>query len=237
MSESNNIVRVNFKSDIAFEEHIIGLDGQGIDPLSLDWEIVYRTSGSRRFVASNDGGSLTNAIIDENSGEMVVVFARHGLPQGRLIKELHVELDNEIFPEGIQNNYVPQVTQFELWDGPTDYSAAAPSELLLSYVKGDKGDPGIDAVVSGAEAMTLPAGSKATVRNAGASQNAFFVFGIPAGHDGKSAYQYARESGFSESEEEFSRILADAVTKTDMEKVLGDIEQALEIINSEYDED
>lgn len=202
MSESNNIVRVNFKSDIAFEEHIIGLDGQGIDPLSLDWEIVYRTSGSRRFVASNDGGSLTNAIIDENSGEMVVVFARHGLPQGRLIKELHVELDNEIFPEGIQNNYVPQVTQFELWDGPTDYSAAAPSELLLSYVKGDKGDPGIDAVVSGAEAMTLPAGSKATVRNAGASQNAFFVFGIPADTTaraptntrGRAAFQNRRKS-------------------------------------------
>lgn len=208
----NQSYKINYKSDVAFDESIVGLDGQAIDPMSLDWEIQYRTSGYQRFTASNNGGVLTNAIIDPDSGELVVVFARHGLPAGRLIKELHVEIDNEIFPQGIQNNYVPVITEYELWDGPTDYSIASPSQLLLSYAKGDRGDA---ARIVSVSAQTLPAGAQATVENTGTEQDASLLFGLPKGDAGRSAYEsyMATHPSATISENEYAAAPVDAAAE------------------------
>jgi hypothetical protein len=69
-----------------------------------------------------------------------------------------------------------------------------PEDRLLTFgiprgdkgdsVKGDKGDDGLSAVISGAEATTLAPGSAATVTLGGTPQDRIFTFGIPRGADG-----------------------------------------------------
>lgn len=134
--------KLNRQSDFVFRETLLDGSGNPIDPLSLNWEIEYRTTGWPRFSASQKDGVLTNAAIDENSGELLVLFNGHDLPSGELIKELHVEIDSALFPDGIEDNFIPRRTGYELWDGATDCGIAEPSEFLMNYYKGEQGERG-----------------------------------------------------------------------------------------------
>lgn len=134
--------KLNRQSDFVFRETLLDGSGNPIDPLSLNWEIEYRTTGWPRFSASHKDGVLVNAAIDENSGELLVLFNGHNLPSGELIKELHVEIDSALFPDGIEDNFIPRRTGYELWDGATDCGIAEPSEFLMNYYKGEQGEQG-----------------------------------------------------------------------------------------------
>lgn len=134
--------KLNRQSDFAFRETLLDGSGNPVDPLSLNWEIEYRTTGWPRFSASHKDGVLVNAAIDENSGELLVLFNGHNLPSGELIKELHVEIDSALFPDGIEDNFIPRRTGYELWDGATDCGIAEPSEFLMNYYKGEQGERG-----------------------------------------------------------------------------------------------
>lgn len=134
--------KLNRQSDFVFRETLLDGSGNPVDPLSLNWEIEYRTTGWPRFSASHKDGVLTNAAIDENSGELLVLFNGHNLPSGELIKELHVEIDSALFPDGIEDNFIPRRTGYELWDGATDCGIAEPSEFLMNYYKGEPGERG-----------------------------------------------------------------------------------------------
>lgn len=53
------------------------------------------------------------------------------------------------------------------------------------------------------------------------------------GKDGKSAYQYAEEGGYTGTEEEFGKLLANAATTQYVDGLVGDIAEILDYINGE----
>lgn len=91
---------------------------------------------------------------------------------------------------------------------------------------GAQGIDGAAATITVGTVTTGEAGTSATVTNSGTSSAAVFNFTIPrgaAGSDGKSAYEYAQDAGYTGTEEELSTALAS----------LGDLNSILDNINGE----
>ncbi len=113
------------KRDVGWPEH--------------DWVATFRTdNGLREYVASRKGDTLVNCFND--NGRIHVVFNNHRLGKGVLRVDFHSEIPNAIYPDGIQDLYEPQPLDVELVDGPGDCAGAAEVEVLLPYIKGEKGD-------------------------------------------------------------------------------------------------
>lgn len=118
------------KRDVGWPEH--------------DWVATFRTeNGLREYVASRKGDTFVNCFND--NGRIHVVFNNHRLGKGVLRVDFHSEIPNAIYPDGIQDLYEPQPLDIELVDGPGDCAGAAKVEVLLPYIKGDKGESGRDA--------------------------------------------------------------------------------------------
>lgn len=104
-----------------------------------DWVATFRTdNGLREYVASRKGDTLVNCFND--NGRIHVVFNNHRLGKGVLRVDFHSEVHNAIYPDGIQDLYEPQPLDIELVDGPGDCAGAAEVEVLLPYIKGDRGE-------------------------------------------------------------------------------------------------
>ena len=113
------------KRDVGWPEH--------------DWVATFRTeSGLREYVASRKGDTLVNCFND--NGRIHVVLNNHRLGKGVLRVDFHSEIPNAIYPDGIQDLYEPQPLDIELVDGPGDCAGAAEVEVLLPYIKGDRGE-------------------------------------------------------------------------------------------------
>ena len=113
------------KRDVGWPEH--------------DWVATFRTdNGLREYVASRKGDTLVNCFND--NGRIHVVFNNHRLGKGVLRVDFHSEIPNAIYPDGIQDLYEPQPLDIELVDGPGDCAGAAEVEVLLPYIKGDRGE-------------------------------------------------------------------------------------------------
>ena len=113
------------KRDVGWPEH--------------DWVATFRTdNGLREYVASRKGDTLVNCFND--NGRIHVVFNNHRLGKGVLCVDFHSEIPNAIYPDGIQDLYEPQPLDIELVDGPGDCAGAAEVEVLLPYIKGDRGE-------------------------------------------------------------------------------------------------
>lgn len=113
------------KRDVGWPEH--------------DWVATFRTeNGLREYVASRKGDTLVNCFND--NGRIHVVFNNHRLGKGVLLVDFHSEIPNAIYPDGIQDLYEPQPLGIELVDGPGDCAGAAEVEVLLPYIKGDRGE-------------------------------------------------------------------------------------------------
>lgn len=113
------------KRDVGWPEH--------------DWVATFRTdNGLREYVASRKGDTLVNCFND--NGRIHVVFNNHRLGKGVLRVDFHSEIPNAIYPDGIQDLYEPQPLDVELVDGPGDCAGAAEVEVLLPYIKGDRGE-------------------------------------------------------------------------------------------------
>ena len=128
-------------------ERLVDMAGNILDPLENDWEIAYTVECSqpRTYIASNKGGVLTNATIDEATNTIYVTFDRHGLPMGALVATLKYGFANPMYPDGTQEIQVPKLTGVLLWDGPSDDAKAEPSVFVLNYVRGPKGADGESA--------------------------------------------------------------------------------------------
>lgn len=112
------------KRDVGWPEH--------------DWVATFRSgNGLREYVASRKGDTLVNCFND--NGRIHVVFNNHRLGKGVLRVDFHSEIPNAIYPDGIQDLYEPQPLDIELVDGPGDCAGAAEVEVLLPYIKGDRG--------------------------------------------------------------------------------------------------
>lgn len=104
-----------------------------------NWTAKLWTSiGLNSYVVSRKGDVLVNCFND--NGRIHVVCNNHKLGKGRLQCEFHAELPNGIFPDGIEDLYEPQPLDIELVDGPGDCASAAEVEVLLPYIKGDRGE-------------------------------------------------------------------------------------------------
>lgn len=113
------------KRDVGWPEH--------------DWVATFWTANKANvYVASRKGDTLVNCFND--NGRIHVVFNNHRLGKGVLRVDFHSEVPNAIYPDGIQDLYEPQPLDVELVDGPGDCAGAAEVEVLLPYIKGDRGE-------------------------------------------------------------------------------------------------
>lgn len=113
------------KRDVGWPEH--------------DWVATFWTANKANvYVASRKGDTLVNCFND--NGRIHVVFNNHRLGKGVLRVDFHSEIPNAIYPDGIQDLYEPQPLDVELVDGPGDCAGAAEVEVLLPYIKGDRGE-------------------------------------------------------------------------------------------------
>jgi hypothetical protein len=138
---------INYRSDFTLSEQFIDREGATINPLSMDWRIVYTVpcSAPRTYIASYENGVLTNATVDTETNTIYVSFDNHGLSIGVLVATIEYSLPNSTFADGSQTIVKPKITGVKLWDGASDCIKAEPSVFVLNYVRGPKGADGESA--------------------------------------------------------------------------------------------
>lgn len=148
---------INYKSDFVLRERFRD-KARNLVPLpDVDFELRYWVRSHRIFVASRVGNVYTNCLPDGDA--LLVIFKDHGLCEGQLKRELHLQLDNDLMPDGVQDIYTPADPTVELWQFASDSDGVIESDLLAAYtrgpaftyddftpeqlaaLKGDKGDP------------------------------------------------------------------------------------------------
>ena len=148
---------INYKSDFVLRERFRD-KARNLVPLpDVDFELRYWVKSHRIFVASRVGNVYTNCLPDGDA--LLVIFKDHGLCEGQLKRELHLQLDNDLMPDGVQDIYTPADPSVELWQFASDSDGVIESDLLAAYtrgpaftyddftpeqlaaLKGDKGDP------------------------------------------------------------------------------------------------
>ena len=87
-------------------------------------------------------------------------------------------------PQGPQGSIGPQGLQGEQGEKGEKGDTGAQGPEGPQGATGPQGEPGDAATISVGTVTTLPAGSNATVTNAGTAREAIFNFGIPRGEDG-----------------------------------------------------
>ena len=97
-------------------------------------------------------------------------------------------------------------------DADVTMTGDAPNHGLRFVIpRGNKGDTGATPNLTIGSVTTLEAGQSATASMGGTAESPVLNLGIPRGApgaDGKSAYQYAVESGYTKTEAEFAEKLA-----------------------------
>lgn len=138
------IMHKNYKSDFDAILHLKSCVGDVCKEIGwpgYDWVAkFYTTSHDNVYIASNVGGVLTNCFND--NGNIHVVFNNHGLLSGTLRVEFSAEIPNGIYPDGSQLEVSPQPLDIELVRGRGDCGTIVDVDVMLSYIKGDKGDTG-----------------------------------------------------------------------------------------------
>lgn len=149
---------INYKSDFVLRERFRDASGNIVPlPDGVDFELVYTVKHGHFFKASRSGNAYVNCLPDGDA--LLVIFKDHGLCEGTLRRELHLQLINDLMPDGLQNVYYPVDTAVELWQFATDSPGVVECDVLAAYtrglpftfedftpeqlaaLKGDKGDP------------------------------------------------------------------------------------------------
>lgn len=186
---------INYRSDFTLAERLLNRDGEAIDPLSMDWRIVYSVAcaAPRTYTASHIDGVLTNATIDSATNTIYVEFDGHNLPLGVLVATIEYDNVNPMYPDGVQRVCLPKITGVKLWEGASDEIKAEPSVFILDYVKGDRGEQG----PQGEQGSQGPQGPQGVTGATGAQ-----------GPAGQSAYQAAQAGGYTGTSSQFSSDLS-----------------------------
>lgn len=130
---------VNYKSD--FPALLTFRDGKGNDigVPPYDWEARFWTASKAiDYRASSVGDVLTNCRVED--GRVIVVFNSHGLPPGHLHCEVSAHIPSGQFPDGEWRVVNATVAGRTLVPGQTEMPSEVEVEVLLPYIKGDKGD-------------------------------------------------------------------------------------------------
>lgn len=146
---------INYNDDFSCILHVWAC-GHGSDEESrveLGWPQwnwrarFYTTQKVNYYEASCIDGVCTNCFND--NGRIRVIFNQHRLSAGELHVKFTAYLPNDLYPDGDEVHVVPGDSGITLVRGRGDCPSAAEAELLLPFIKGDKGEKGEDAVVCG----------------------------------------------------------------------------------------
>lgn len=218
--------KINYKSDFDFILNLTDCRGENIGIPQYDWEArFYTSSQTDAFVASYKNGTYTNCFDDD--GKLHIVCDNHGLPSGTLRCEFIAELPNDIYPDGHDRLICPEPIGIELVRGKGTCPCDLEVQMILPYIKGDKGDPFTyeDFTPEQLEALKGPKGDKGDRGEQG-------LQGIQGeegekgdagaqgpqgerGATGASAYDLAVQGGYAGTLEEFESQLADIENKQD----------------------
>ena len=125
---------INYKSDFILRERFRNGLGEIVPLPDVDFEIRYWVRPGRFFIASRKDGAYHNCRPDGDA--ILVIFKDHNLCEGSLKHELHLQLDNEFMPDGVQNVYYPEKLEVELWQFASDYSGVIESDTVAAYTRG-----------------------------------------------------------------------------------------------------
>lgn len=126
---------INYKSDFVVRERFRDASGTFVKLPETDFELRYWV-GNHTVTASRKNGEYINCVPDGDA--VLVIFKDHGLGEGELKHELHLQLDNAIFPDGVQNVYYPERLRLFLWNGIGDTEGVIESDCLAAYTRGDR---------------------------------------------------------------------------------------------------
>ena len=140
---------VNYKSDFTLllrlylckpgDEGATAEKGVEIDFPTYDWEARFWTwNKANAYTASCKGGVCTNCRNEE--GKILVVFNGHGLSPGTLNVEFTALLPDDLFPDGDRRTVVPGPLGVVLTKDAACCPSTMEAEMILPYIKGDKGD-------------------------------------------------------------------------------------------------
>lgn len=137
---------INYNDDFSCILHIWAC-GHGSDEESrveLGWPQwnwrarFYTTQKVNYYEASCIDGVCTNCFND--NGRIRVIFNQHRLSAGELHVKFTAYLPDDLYPDGDEVHVVPGDSGITLVRGRGDCPSAAEAELLLPFIKGDKGD-------------------------------------------------------------------------------------------------
>lgn len=126
---------INYKSDFVVRERFRDASGTFVKLPETDFELRYWV-GNHTVTASRKNGEYINCVPDGDA--VLVIFKDHGLGEGELKHELHLQLDNAIFPDGVQNVYYPERLRLFLWNGIGDTEGVIESDCVAAYTRGDR---------------------------------------------------------------------------------------------------
>lgn len=128
--------KINYKSDFDFILRLTDCKGDNIGFPDFDWEAkLYTNSKANAFVVYSRNGETVNCFNDE--GKIHVVVDGHKMGIGNLNVEMRMELPNDIYPDGVQNDVQPMPLDIELVSGQGDCPTTAEIEVRLPYINGN----------------------------------------------------------------------------------------------------
>lgn len=125
---------INYKSDFVLRERFRDADGNLVALPETDFTLRYWVKAGRVYEATRKDGVYTNCMVDGDA--VLVLFNDHRLGEGTLKHELHLQLDNALFSDGVQDVYYPDCLDIELWQWSGDTEGVLESDLLASYTRG-----------------------------------------------------------------------------------------------------
>lgn len=150
------MIHINNRSDFSI---VWKMPNGGILP-TFPYTLEFSTRGGLRYAVKSDDATrfIPKPDADGQIRSAVIVFDfsnRPHLPSGRLSFTMKAAIPNTMYPDDYQDITEPHPTNAELWDGATDYKDAVEIELILPYVKGDKGDAGEGVPAGGRTGQVL----------------------------------------------------------------------------------
>ena len=111
---------INYKSAFDFVMRLKDASGKEVPWPECDWDILFWTSSKpNAYRASCIGGNYVNCF-READGSIHFVFDNHRMGKGTLHWEPHFRFPNDIYPDGIQDQFRKAQLGIELVDGDGD---------------------------------------------------------------------------------------------------------------------
>ena len=161
------------------------------------------------------------------------------------VYEQIIAMLNEIETGGIPDDKIAAAVQAYLAEHPVETLTEEDVQRIVSeYVaahkdelKGEKGNTGNTPNFTIGTVETLPSGSDATATITGDKENPVLNLGIPKGTNGKSAYEIAKDNGFTGTEVEWIESLkASGVTEEQVNEIIQPVSESVSQLSNEIKE-